>query len=106
MSPTRQLTVTLPEEVVRAVEARVAAGEYASASEVVLDGLMQLDPFADEMPPIPDEEVERWLREEVVPTCQAYLADPSRAIPAEEVFDGLERRYLARKAKQKNNIKA
>ena len=105
MSPTRQLTVTLPEEVVRAVEARVAAGECASASEVVLDGLMQLDPFADDMPPIPDDEVERWLREEVVATYQAHLADPSRAIPAEEVFEGLERRYLTPRASQKNNIK-
>jgi hypothetical protein len=65
---------------------------------VELDGLMQLGAGIEEMPPIPDDEEERWLREEVVPTYQAHLADPSRAIPAEEVFEGLERRYWARKA--------
>lgn len=27
-----------------------------------------------------------WLREEVVPAYDAWKADPSRAIPAEEVF--------------------
>ena len=105
MSPTRQLTVTLPEEVVRAVEARVAAGEYASASEVVLDGLMQ--------PTSSPTRCRRSRRGGRALAARGGRADLSglsgRSVarhPAEEVFDGLERRYLARKAKQKNNIKA
>lgn len=31
--------------------------------------------------------VERWLREEVVPVAAAMQDDPSRAIPAAQVFD-------------------
>jgi hypothetical protein len=62
MPATRQLTVTLPEDVVRAVEDKVASGDYASASEVVLDGLMQLGAGLDEMPPIPDDELMPGLR--------------------------------------------
>ncbi|NJL50339.1 MAG: type II toxin-antitoxin system ParD family antitoxin [Blastochloris sp.] len=101
MPATRQLTVTLPEDVVRAVEDKVASGHYGSASEVVLDGLLQLDAAIDEMPPIPDEEVERWLREQVVPTYQAYLADPSRAIPAEEVWKNIEAHFNSRSERSK-----
>jgi len=38
-----------------------------------------------------DEAVERWLRDEVVPVYDAMRADPSRAIPAEQVFSELRR---------------
>ena len=42
MSATRPLTITLPEEMARAVKARVASGAYASDSEVIREGLRAL----------------------------------------------------------------
>ena len=56
----------------------MASGDYASASEVVRDGLRALQSR--------DAAIERWLREEVAPAYDAVVADPSRAIPAGEVF--------------------
>jgi len=61
------------------VEQKIASGEYASESEVLCEGLRTLQDR--------DAAIERWLREEVVPTAKAHEADPSRAIPIDEVFD-------------------
>jgi hypothetical protein len=43
-----------------------------------------------------DPEVENWLREEVVPSLLEYEADPSRGIPAEEVFERIQQRLRDR----------
>jgi len=51
----------------------VASDAYASASEVVQAGLRALKER--------DAAVERWLREDVVPACEAVKADPSKAVP-------------------------
>ena len=93
MRSTRQMSITLPNEMARMVRDKVESGAYASESEVIREGLRALGER--------DQAVERWLREEVVPTFEAFLADPSRTIPAEEVFDGAEARYRARKAERK-----
>ena len=74
-------------------QAKVASGAYASESEVIREGLR----FLEER----DQAVEKWLREQVVPSVKAHLADPSRAVPIEEAFAGLKERYLARKAQAK-----
>ena len=63
----------------------MASGAYATASEVVRAGLRALQER--------DTVVERWLREEVVPVAAAMEADPSRGIPAEEVFAELRALY-------------
>jgi antitoxin ParD1/3/4 len=67
------------------IDAQVASGAYAMASEVVRAGLHALQER--------DAVVERGLREEVVPAAAAMDADPSRAIPAEEVFAELRALY-------------
>jgi antitoxin ParD1/3/4 len=91
MRSTKQLSITLPTTMADMVKEKVASGFYASESEVIREGLRALQDR--------DAEVERWLREQVVPTYDAYKADPSRGIPIDEVFDGLEARYRARKAR-------
>ncbi|HKP78559.1 MAG TPA: type II toxin-antitoxin system ParD family antitoxin [Phenylobacterium sp.] len=78
MSAGQKRTVSLPSEQADFIDAKVASGDYASASEVVRAGLRALKER--------DEAVERWLREEVAPTYDAMKADPSRAIPIEDVF--------------------
>jgi antitoxin ParD1/3/4 len=60
------------------IHALVASGAYATASEVVRAGLRALQER--------DAAVERWLRNEVVPAAAAMQDDPSRGIPAGQVF--------------------
>jgi putative addiction module CopG family antidote len=77
MRTTQQLSITLPNEMVDVVKAKVRAGEYASESEVIRDGLRAL--LAR------DRAVESWLREQVGPAYDALKADPSRAVTADQI---------------------
>ena len=77
MRTTQQLSITLPNEMADAVKAKVRAGEYASESEVIRDGLRAL--LAR------DRAVESWLHQQIGPAYDALGADPSRALSAEHV---------------------
>ena len=81
MRTTKQLSVTLPNEMAAEVEARVASGEYASESEVIRDGLRALQAR--------DRAVEHWLRQDVVAAYDALKADPSRARSIADVRETL-----------------
>jgi antitoxin ParD1/3/4 len=76
MRTTQPLTITLPLDMAQMVKDKVSSGEYASESEVIRDGLRTLAQR--------DAAVERWLREEVVPTMKAVEADPSQLMNLEE----------------------
>jgi antitoxin ParD1/3/4 len=82
MRTTQQMSITLPKEMANAVKAKVKAGEYASESEVIRDGLRALMAR--------DHAVESWLRNQVGPAYDALKADPSRAVSVEQI-----RAYLA-----------
>ena len=71
MRSTQQFSITLPNEMAETVRAKVAAGEYATESEVIRDGLRVL--LAR------DRAVETWLRKDVAAAYDALKADPSRA---------------------------
>ena len=71
MRSTQQFSITLPNEMAEAVRAKVAAGDYATESEVIRDGLRVL--LAR------DRAVEVWLRKDVAAAYDALKADPSRA---------------------------
>ncbi|MDP2265471.1 MAG: type II toxin-antitoxin system ParD family antitoxin [Thiobacillus sp.] len=77
MRTTQQLSITLPNEMADAVKAKVRAGEYATESEVIRDGLRAL--LAR------DRAVESWLHNQVGPAYDALKADPSRAVTADHV---------------------
>jgi antitoxin ParD1/3/4 len=81
MRTTQSLSITLPHEMAQMVKAKVTSGEYATESEVIRDGLRTLAAR--------DAAVEKWLREEVVPTLEANKADPSRLVSAEEAWKQL-----------------
>jgi putative addiction module CopG family antidote len=72
MRSTQQFSITLPHEMAEAVRAKVAAGEYATESEVIRDGLRVL--LAR------DRAVADWLRKDVAAAYDALKADPSRAL--------------------------
>lgn len=88
MTAVEKRTVSLPAQQASYIDAQVAKGTYASASEVVRAGLRALQER--------DAAVERWLNEEVAPTFDTMSADPSRAIPAERVLQNLRSRYAKR----------
>ncbi|MBR4736084.1 MAG: type II toxin-antitoxin system ParD family antitoxin [Rhodocyclaceae bacterium] len=77
MRTTQQLSVTLPNSMADMVKAKVQAGEYASESEVIRDGLRVL--LAR------DRAMESWLHHQVAPAWDALKADPSRARTIEQV---------------------
>ncbi|ORA79842.1 type II toxin-antitoxin system ParD family antitoxin [Mycobacterium malmoense] len=77
MRTTRQLSITLPNDMADALRQRVRSGEYASESEVIREGLRAL--FAR------DQAVEAWLREGVATAYDAVVADHSRAVTAQSV---------------------
>lgn len=77
MRTTQQMSITLPNDMADAVKARVRAGEYASESEVIRDGLRAL--MARE------RAVENWLHHQIGPAYDALKADPSRAVSIDQV---------------------
>lgn len=83
----RSITVTLPDDIVLAIEARVDAGEYASESDLVREGL---EGFLND-----DAAVESWLRDEIVARCRRRASDPSPLIPVEDVMDRMGHRSAA-----------
>ncbi len=88
MSVVSKRTVSLPAEQSRYIDDLVAAGSYASASEVVRAGVRALQER--------DAAVERWLREDVAPVYDAMQADPGRALPAADVFASIRARHADR----------
>lgn len=77
MRSTQQFSITLPNDMAEIVKAKVTAGEYASESEVIRDGLRVL--LAR------DRAVETWLKEQVGPAYDALAADPTRAVTPKDV---------------------
>jgi len=82
MRTTQQFSITLPNDMASAVAQKITSGRYASVSEVMRDGLRALMER--------DAAIDRWLREEVVPGHQDYLADPSKAVPADQIMERLK----------------
>ena len=78
MRTTQQMRITLPLDMADVVRTKVRCGEYASESEVIRGGLRVLlarDRAA----------VENWPHGQVGPACDTLIADPSRAVMAEQV---------------------
>lgn len=77
MRTTQQFSITLPNDMAEVVKSKVQAGEYASESEMIRDGIRTLMAR--------DRAVDGWLRDQVGPAYDALKADPSRAISADQV---------------------
>jgi antitoxin ParD1/3/4 len=88
MTVAKPRSFTLAAEQAQYIDDLVASGRFATDSEVIAAGLESL---RDE-----EDEIERWLREEVVPVANEMERDPSRGIPAAEVFAELKARISKR----------
>ena len=84
---TQQFSITLPNDMAETVRAKVAAGEYASESEVLRDGLRAL--LAR------DRAIENWLQTEVAAAYDAVKADPTRAVSVDKVRARLAAQHQA-----------
>ena len=83
MTAMRKLTIEIPEDLALFVDAQVAAGHYASADEVLAEGLAGL---AED-----DAELEAWIEREVIPVHDRVVADPeNQTIPWEEAHAHFE----------------
>jgi Arc/MetJ-type ribon-helix-helix transcriptional regulator len=81
--------ITLADEAaVEFVRGKVRSGDYASETEVVLEGLEKLRAEA--------EEQARWEREVLVPVHERLIANPDSAVSLEAVRQGLETRRRGR----------
>lgn len=87
MRTTRQLSITLPNDMADALRQRVASGEYASESEAIRDGLRAL--FAR------DRAVEAWLEGEVAETYDALVENRGETVSIDEVRRRLSARHAA-----------
>ncbi|MBI3714130.1 MAG: type II toxin-antitoxin system ParD family antitoxin [Burkholderiales bacterium] len=77
MRTTQQFSITLPNEMADIIKTKVAAGEYATESEVIRDGLRALIAR--------DRAVDNWLMREVGPAYDALKANPTRAVTLDQL---------------------
>lgn len=77
MRTTQQFSITLPNEMADIVKTKVAAGEYATESEVIRDGLRALMAR--------DRAMDNWLMQEVAPAYDALKANPARAVTVDQL---------------------
>lgn len=82
MSNSTTLSITLPDEMAELVRAKVASGAFASKVDVVEEGLRTL---AER-----DQGIERWLRDEVAPVYDTYMADPAVARSLDDALADLD----------------
>ena len=87
-------TISLPTEQAGYIDAQVASGAYASASDVVRAGLRALQER--------DAAFESWLHTQVAPTYDAMQSDPSRAIAAGQALDSLRAHHAERLKNQRD----
>lgn len=81
--PSAELMITLTPDMAELVEHKVRSGAYASASDVVREGLRALQER--------DAGLDRWLCEDVVAGHAEYLADPTTAVSAEDLLERVKR---------------
>ena len=83
-----KVELELSDETLEFLRSKVASGEFASAGAVVEEGIAILRQGT--------EELQTWVRDIGMPAYQRYKADPSSAIPADEIEGRLEARRRMR----------
>jgi putative addiction module CopG family antidote len=89
MRTTQQMSITLPNEMADAIRTKVRAGEYATESEVIREGLRALLNR--------DRAIENWLQNQVVEAYDAIKSDPSRAVTIDQVRARLAKEHVKAK---------
>lgn len=90
MMDSRRLSIELPEDLAEVVDALVASGGYADASEVIREAL--------ELLAGQDAPLEEWVARELAAGYDAWKANPTDVIPIEEVNARLDQERALRRA--------
>lgn len=85
MRTTQQMSITLPNEMASLIKAKVSAGEYATESEVIREGLRTLIAR--------DNAIENWLNKQVADAYDALKANPENGRSPEQVRERLKAEY-------------
>ncbi|WP_296719756.1 ribbon-helix-helix domain-containing protein [Tistrella sp.] len=88
MANTRRLEVNLPADVAAAMDKEIDTGRYGSADDFLEASARALLAW--------DEDVERWLHDDVPRAWQEYLDNPDQAVSSEDLLDVIHADYLAR----------
>lgn len=88
MAATEKRTFTLPAEQSAFIDRLVMSGSYATASEVIREGLRALQER--------NTAIERWLHEEVAPAYDRWKVGPGTGVTAEEMADRMRKLHEAR----------
>jgi antitoxin ParD1/3/4 len=91
MRTTQQFSITLPNEMANTVKSKVAAGEYATESEVIREGLRALMAR--------DRAIESWLKDQVAPAYDAIKVDPTRAVSVDKIRSRIAAEHKATSSK-------
>lgn len=93
MSKVHKRTFSLTQQQSAYIDTVVASGGYASSSEVVREGIRIMQER--------ERRLEKWLRDEVAPEYEAWLANPDDVLTEEDVFNDIERGLDADEAVRK-----
>ncbi|KWV60066.1 plasmid stabilization protein [Rhizobium altiplani] len=88
MATIQKRTISLPGDQAAFIDAKVSAGDYASASEVIRAGIRALKER--------DEAVGRWLQHQVAQSFDAMRADPARGVSVDDAFASVRARHAER----------
>ena len=86
MADALKRTFTLKAEQASYIDRLVESGSYADENEVLQAGLEALHAR--------DEDIEAWLRDEVVPAYDETEKHPERLLDADDVFQEISLRHL------------
>ncbi|WP_027170888.1 type II toxin-antitoxin system ParD family antitoxin [Methylobacterium sp. 10] len=81
MAAIRDLSVSLPADLVDMVHHKVAAGEYATPSDVIGEGLRALQ--------AQERDETEWLQTRIGPVYDRMIVDPSAALSVSDVRHAL-----------------
>lgn len=95
MSALRKITVEVSEDLARRIDAEVSSGFYSDEADLVVDSLEAH--FDAPLLRHGDPEVERWLRDEVVPTLERIERENTPGIPSDQVLARLKARHEAKR---------
>jgi antitoxin ParD1/3/4 len=82
--------ITLPQTFADLLRKKVSSGEFESESDVVLSALMALEE-GDSSHDFDEGDIEKWLRDEVVPIALRMEANPDEGYSGEEVLAMLKK---------------
>jgi putative addiction module CopG family antidote len=94
MRPSDTLSIDLPEEQARYVDALVESGSYENAGEVLAAGIRALQKADDDA--VLEAMDDEWLRDQVLPALDELEAHPELAISSEEMSATIQAHHQER----------